>query len=140
MRIELERRALQVAVMLACSVPLLAGGAGMAMGADFVRGVDGGPADLDSHFRYLSGLLAGIGIGFLSCIPRIEDRTARFRLLTLIVLIGGAGRAVSAIETGLPGLEHRIALGLELGVTPLLMLWQRRVARRWRQRGAGCAP
>jgi hypothetical protein len=92
-------------------------------------------ADLDSHMRYLSGLLLGIGIGFASCVPAIEERSARFRLLGAIVLVGGAGRALSLFDVGLPGLAHRLALGMELGTVPVLLLWQWRVARRFRRGG-----
>jgi uncharacterized BrkB/YihY/UPF0761 family membrane protein len=132
-----ERRLLQVAVGIGCLVPLLAGGTGMLWGAGIVRGVPNPPpADLDSHMRYLSGLLFGIGIGFLTCIPRIEEKGHRFRLLGAIVLAGGAGRALSLLGLGLPGLEHRLALGMELGTVPILMLWQWRLARRWRSERA----
>ncbi len=54
--------------------------------------LDSGPlgsGDLDSHFRYLSGLLLAIGIGFASTVPRIEAQGGRFWLLTGIVMVGG---------------------------------------------------
>jgi hypothetical protein len=37
----------------------------------------------DSHYRYLSGLLLGIGLLFWSCIPGIEAKTGRSQCLTL---------------------------------------------------------
>jgi hypothetical protein len=133
----LERRLLQLAIALGSLVPILAGGAGMLSGAEIVRGTPTpAPPDLDSHFRYLSGLLFGIGIGFLSCIPRIEEQGARFRLLGAIVLVGGIGRALSLSDVGPPGLEHQLALGMELVTMPLLLLWQWRVAKS----GAGGQP
>lgn len=125
-----ERRLLQGAIALGSMVPVLAGGAGMIEGPEMIRGLGAAAsADLDSHMRYLSGLLCGIGIGFLSCIPNVEARARRFQLLGAIVLVGGLGRALSLIDIGPPGLEHRLALGMELGVMPALMLWQWRVAR-----------
>ena len=132
-----ERRLLQIAIGIGSLVPILAGGAGMLSGPEIVRGAGAAPvpADLDSHMRYLSGLLFGIGIGFVSCIPRIEERSARFQLLGAIVLVGGLGRALSLFDVGLPGLEHRLALGMELGTVPVLLLWQWRVARRSRRGG-----
>ena len=126
-----ERRLLQIAVGFGSLVPILAGGAGMLWGPEMVGG--GAAADLDSHMRYLSGLLFGIGLGFASCIPRIEEHSARFRLLGAIVLVGGLGRALSLFDVGLPGREHRLALGMELGTVPVLLLWQWRVARRFRR-------
>jgi hypothetical protein len=125
----MERRLLQLAVALGCVVPLLAGGAGMIEGPAMLRGVDGRvPADLDSHFRYLSGLLLAAGIAFATCIPRIERRTARFRLLAFLVFVGGLGRLVSLASIGMPGTGHVFGLGMELVAVPLLVLWQARVA------------
>lgn len=125
-----ERRLLQAAVTMACLVPLLAGLAGVLQGPEMVRGVAMPvAADQDSHFRYLSGLLLGLGLGFLSCVPRIEARGARFRLLGAIAVVGGLSRATSLIAIGVPGAEHQLALAMELGVLPLLMAWQWRVER-----------
>lgn len=125
----LGRLLLQLAVGIGSLVPILAGGAGMLWGPEFIRGSPvPAPPDLDSHFRYLSGLLCGIGIGFLTCIPRIQDKGARFQLLGAIVLVGGVGRALSLWDIGPPGFGHRFGLAMELGTTPLLMLWQWRIA------------
>jgi len=123
-----ERRLLQLAVALACLVPVIGGGMGMAYGPAMV---DSGPisAAADSHFRYLSGLLLGVGIGFLGTLPRIEARTGRFQLLAGIVVIGGLGRLLSVLLYGRPERWTLFALAMELGVTPLLAWWQWRVAR-----------
>lgn len=115
------RRLLQGAVALAGCVPVYAGLEGV------LRGPHAGGASLDSHFRYLSGLLLGLGLAFWSCIPRIERRTALFRVLALIVVCGGLARAWSLHEVGLPGPGMRFALLMELGVTPALCLWQGRL-------------
>jgi hypothetical protein len=125
----MERRLLQLAVALGCVVPLLAGGSGMIEGPAFLRGVGSDvPADLDSHFRYLSGLLFAIGIAFATCIPGIERKTARFRLLALLVFMGGLGRLLGLVSSGVPGTGHVFGLAMELGTVPLLVLWQARVA------------
>jgi hypothetical protein len=133
----IERRLLQIAIALACLVPLFAGGAGVLGGPAMVKGIAAGEAgiDLDSHFRYLSGLLLGIGIGFAACIPAIEHRTAIFRTLGLIVILGGFARLSLVPSVGLPGPGHVFGLAMELGTVPLLVLWQGRVARRFRARG-----
>lgn len=124
-----ERRLLQLTVALACMVPLLAGGVGIVQGPAMLRDVGfTDAADLDSHFRYLSGLLFAIGLSFASCIPGIEHKTARFRLLALIVFIGGLGRLASLASIGMPGGGHVFGLAMELGAVPLLVLWQARVA------------
>jgi len=83
----------------------------------------------DAHFRYLSGLLLAVGFGFLSTVPRIERRASRFRLLAAIVVVGGLGRLLSLVLTGAPDAPTLFPLGMELAVTPLLVLWQARVVR-----------
>lgn len=129
-----ERRWLQVAIAALCLVPIGVGIAGMGTGGAFLKGVEPPvPVDLDSHFRYLSGLLLGIGLGFAACLPRIERRTAMFAALGTIVIVGGLGRLASLLATGVPSGGHLFGLAMELGAMPLLILWQRRVARR-------CAP
>lgn len=126
-----ERRLLQAAVALGCVVPLLAGGAGVIHGPRMLHGVANQvPADLGSHFRYLSGLLFAIGLAFASCIPAIEKKTARFRLLAFLVVVGGIGRAIGLASSGVPGTGHVFGLAMELGTVPLLVLWQARVAGR----------
>ena len=129
----LERRLLQAAVTLASLVPIGAGGAGMILGPAMVGDI-AAPQDMNSHFRYLSGLLAMIGLLFLGTVPRIEAHGGRFRLLGAIVVLGGLGRALGWILSGAPGGEHRAALVMELLVVPLLMLWQARIARKTPQK------
>jgi hypothetical protein len=83
--------------------------------------------DLDSHFRYLSGLLLGIGLLFCLTIPGIERKGPQFQTLGTLVIIGGIGRLCGLLVTGTPSAPHCLALGLELGAVPALMLWQNRL-------------
>jgi len=121
------KRALQVAVAIGGIVPVSAGLAGIALGPG-LAGAVAASTDLDSHFRYLSGLLFGIGLAFWSTIPGIERNGAAFRLLTAIVFIGGLARLSDVFIHGLPGYPMIFGLGMELVVTPLLCLWQARLA------------
>lgn len=134
----IERRLLQAAIVGACIVPLAAGAAGAVWGVDFItRGWPG--RDLDSHLRYLSGILFAIGIAFLTCVPAIERRGDRFRLLAALVVTGGLARLAGVVFTGPAGMS-RFALTMELGVVPLLTLWQWRVARLYRRAASSPAP
>jgi Domain of unknown function (DUF4345) len=123
----MEKRLLQVAVAMAGLVPVGGGmlvaiwGAG-ALG-DIAR------ADLDSHLRYLSGLLAAIGVAYWTAIPEIEKEGAKIGLLTAIVVAGGFARAVGMLIMGPPGPIMTGALGMELIVAPALFFWQQRVQR-----------
>ena len=132
MTAEGEKRLLQIAVAAASLVPLSMGLLSVVEGPAILKGVGAAaPVDLDSHFRYLSGLLLGIGFAFLACIPAIDRRTALFRALSLIVVVGGLSRLVSLLAIGTPGEGHQFGLAMELVVVPLIMLWQGRVAARF---------
>ena len=125
--IEREKRLLQRAVAIGGLVPVAAG----LFGVLFGHGVTGDrdvSVSADSHFRYLSGLLLGIGLIFWSTVPGIEEKAGRFRLLTLLVIIGGLGRLAGLLLTGIPSLYMLSSLALELVITPILCLWQTRVA------------
>ena len=128
MRYAAERRLLQAAVLLAGLVPVSAGAAGLFLGVAMFTGVDAANADLDSHVRYLSGLLLGIGLIFWSRIPEIERRPRLFRGLAGIVVLGGIGRLLGVFLAGPPSLPMFLALAMELLVTPLLSVWQARIA------------
>ena len=125
-----EKRLLQIAIAAGSLVPLLAGGFGILSGAA-MTGFDAAPIDLDSHVRYLSGLLLAIGLAFVASIPAVERQGGRIRLLTAIVFAGGLARLYGVLFDGAPGVPMLFGLAMELVVTPALCLWQARVARRY---------
>jgi len=126
-RSAISRRLLQAAIAIGGLVPVSAGLAGVVLGA---AGLGlGGDLSADSHVRYLSGLLLGIGLAFWSSIPGIETHTARIRLLTAIVVIGGLARLLAFRDTGAPSPLMLGAIAMELVVTPLICLWQSTIAR-----------
>lgn len=115
---------LPAAIRLAALVPLLAGAAGALTGAGFL-GEPAGPAT-DSHLRYLSGLLLGLGLLALWCAADLARRGQVFQALAFVVAVGGLARLLGLALAGTPPLPHLLALGMELGVVPLLWLWWRR--------------
>jgi hypothetical protein len=128
-----ERRLLQAAIAIAYLVPLTAGTAGTTQGSAMLLGdIAGSRPDLESHFRYLSGLLLGIGIGFAATIPTIERRSELFTALSGLVVAGGLARLSALPIHGIPSAPHVVALGMELVAVPLLFAWQRRIARQFR--------
>ena len=133
-RLERERGLLQKVVAVAALVPIAGGLFGILFGPT-LTGDAGVSVSGDSHYRYLSGLLLGIGLLFWSCIPAIEQKAGRFQCLTLIVVAGGLGRLAGLGLTGVPSLVMLGALAMELVVTPGLCLWQARVARSYRPGG-----
>ena len=127
--IDRERKLLQQTVALVAIIPAAAGLYGVMFGQALTG--DAVSISAESHFRFLSGLLLGIGLCFWSTVPRIEEKANRFRLLTLLVVIGGLGRLIGLGLTGLPSLFMIGGLFLELVVTPVLCLWQTRIANRY---------
>ena len=111
-----ERRLLQLTIALAGLVPVGGGGWGAL-----------GYWHDDSHSRYLSGLLLGIGLTFWWAIPTIERRGAIVRGLAVIVVIGGLARLAATIQHGS---ALSLPLAMELAVTPAIALWRERVERR----------
>lgn len=128
----IERRLLQGIVAIACLLPLVVGGQGILHGPAPFGHLAHVPPDLDSHFRYISGIFFATGLGFLSCVPRIERTGARFRLLGLLIVVGGLARGGSLLAVGAPSTGHLLGLVMETVNVPLLMLWQWSFARRYR--------
>ena len=122
----MEKRLLQAAIALACIVPISGGLWGIIAGAGMMG--HGGDVTLDSHFRYLSGLLLGLGLAFLSLIPDIENQGRSAALLSVIVVVGGLCRLYGVFADGFPAPMMSGALVMELGVVPVIYMWQRRVA------------
>lgn len=126
-----ERRLFQGIVLLASIVPIAAGAAGVLVGPRMLHGLGNASADVESHFRYLSGLLLGIGGGFIACVADLDRRAGLYRALSLIVILGGLGRVLGAIEHGTPTTgANRAAFIMELVVVPLLLLWLGKIERR----------
>jgi hypothetical protein len=128
--LSLSRRALQAVVALASLVPLSVATISLVRGPAWL-GQATIATDLDSHFRYLSGIFLVLGIGFVSCIPAIERKGPRLRLLGAMVIAGGLGRLWSLVATGVPSAGHLVGLGIELGLVPAVLVWQSTVARRY---------
>ncbi len=124
-----EKKLLQQAVAILALIPVATGLYGVLFGQALTG--DAVSISAESHFRYLSGLLLGIGLCFWSTLPSIELKTGRFRLLTLLVVIGGLSRLMGLALTGLPSLFMLGGLIVELIVAPVLCLWQTRIANRY---------
>jgi len=129
----MERRALQVVLTVLSLIPLLGLALVWSQGAAFFfrDGAAPVPNALDNQLRYLAGVYAGAVTGALWwAIPRIERGAVPLRIAAGAVFLGGIGRCVSMAAVGPPGDPTMVAgLALELGVVPLLVLWQRCIAR-----------
>jgi hypothetical protein len=126
-----EKRLLQAVMAVVLLLPASAVIPSIISGPHFLGHPPVVPADLDSHFRYLSGIFLTVLLLFAGTIPSIERQGARVRLLGAMVIVGGLGRALSWTSVGAPSLGHQLGLVVELGVVPLIVLWQARLARRF---------
>ncbi len=90
----------------------------------------------DTTFRFYDGLWLGLGVVFVALIPGVERRTEALRVVVILVFLGGVGRLFSMVQVGLPHPALIVATVAEL-LYPLLLLWQRSVARSVASRVAG---
>ncbi len=118
---------MQIAIGICGLVPVAAGLGGAVLGSSMLDD-DTASISADSHVRYLSGLLLAVGLLFWGTIPRIERRGPTIRLLTAIVVVGGLARLAGIFTAGVPSPPMLFGLGMELVVTPLICLWQSRIA------------
>ena len=123
----MERRLLQAALLIVSLIPVSAGFAGVWSGPAFFDVI--ASASADSHMRYLSGLLLGIGFVVWWIIPHVEKPSEAFAAITAIVFVGGLSRLWSLIHVGQANGVMTSALFVELGITPALYFWHRRVVR-----------
>jgi hypothetical protein len=112
------------AIRLAALVPILAGGAGALFGPGFLEEAAG--AATTSHFRYLSGLLLGLGLTAWWCAQALPRRAGVFGALCAMVTLGGLARLGGLAVDPLPPWPQLAALVMELGVVPALWLAVRR--------------
>jgi hypothetical protein len=113
-----RRRTLQALVFVGAAGAVAAGASGA------VDGIAGATPGLASHERYLSGLLLAIGIAFWTTLPDIGRKTARFHRLTALVVTGGLCRLAGVAMGDAVSWSSGYGLAMEVGVTPLLCLWQ----------------
>jgi hypothetical protein len=121
-----ERKLLQQTVGILAVIPVATGLYGVLFGQALTG--DRVSISAESHFRFLSGLLLAVGLCYWSTVPAIEAKTGRFRLLSLLVFLGGLGRLAGLLLTGIPSLAMLGGLFMELLVVPVLCLWQTRIA------------
>ncbi len=119
-----SKPALQLVVATLAIVPVMTGIAGIWTGPSFLHLERPWPADVDSHFRFLSGIFLALGFAWYSCIPDIDRKTGRFRLLAALTFSGGLARLLSLLLAGPPSTGHLAGLFVELVAVPLIVWWQ----------------
>jgi len=124
------RKALQIVLGTLSLIPFASGAAGVLVGPRALPGVDGPvPTDLDSEYRYVHAMWFTAAPILWRALPRIEGEAAAVQAVSAAVFLGGVARLVSWRVSGRP---HPVLVGataLELVGIPVLVAWQKRVAR-----------
>lgn len=120
---------LQIVLGVLSLVPLAFSALGVWYGASYFMPEGGIPSALDNQLRYLSGVYVLISLLLWWAIPAVERHGKLLAFICGALVIGGLGRLVSWMTLG-PGDPGQMAgMMIELG-SPLLLLWQRAVARK----------
>lgn len=124
----MERICLQAAIIFCALVLLAVGLSGVLLGSKFLHG--GESLSVDNLFRFLSAIAAGMGVMFITTVPRIEIHGERMTTLSFLIVVGGLAHLYGFILRPTPSFGTLIALVMELIVVPLLWLGQRHVAHK----------
>jgi len=85
-------------------------------------------ATMDSEDRFYATLFLGFGAALVWCSQNLRERGGVFKVLLLVLFLGGIARIISAMQVGMPN-ELFVFLGaLELIFPPVLWFWWRRVS------------
>jgi Domain of unknown function (DUF4345) len=101
-------------------LPVIGGPAALLGGAATVPSVD-------SQLRYADLIWFGAGIVLIWSARKPLERAMATRVVLLIAAVAGLGRLISLIVVGVPHPFYLVTMGLELIVTPLIILWHSRV-------------
>lgn len=126
-----NKRALQIVSALMGAVPVITGLVQMMGIHDPLYASLNLPTDatLDSNMRFLAGVWLGLGLASWWLVPRITEQTVLFRILWLMIFLGGIGRLVSMASVGLPLAPFIAFTALEILGAPIFVYWQHRVVQ-----------
>ena len=110
-------------------IPILAGAATVALGADSVIGAGEASPNLESELRFYSVWWIGAGVFLIWLAPRVQERTLETRAFCALLFLGGLSRVFAAVATDWPSTGQLILMAIELTLAVVLALWQARVAR-----------
>jgi len=120
--------ALRVTLAVLGLLPLAFGTLGLLYGVHLYIPAEAATPKLDSQFRFMSALDVGLACIAWWFVVHIERHASFFRLVCLVVFLGGIGRVAAWISTGSPGPAFALVTAIEL-LVPLLIPWQSYVQR-----------
>lgn len=111
-------------------IPIVAGLATAILGGDAVRGAGEIDVNVGSELRYYSVFYVGFGLYLWSLAPRVAERGRELRWAAGLLFCGGLARALGIAMDGRPATDYLVLMGIELTLPVMLVLWQRKEARR----------
>ncbi|MBK6793810.1 MAG: DUF4345 domain-containing protein [Anaerolineales bacterium] len=78
---------------------------------------------LDSELRFFGGLWLGLGLTVLATVRNLERHFELYRVLWLMIFLGGVGRLLSIFVIGLPPVPFIAFTMLEIIGAPLFLYW-----------------
>ena len=122
------RTRMQWTLGLMALAPTISGVQQILLGAKAVPGNSSEvPAVVDGELRYANVFKAAVGPIILSRLSTVEDSPAVTAALGA-VFAGGLARLWSWKQAGRPHPVGMIAIGLEVGAVPVILVWRRRFA------------
>ena len=111
------------------AVPVLTGIYAVLTGSGGIPGENEAGASVESELRFYAVLWIAFGAALIWTAPRAARETKLVRALMAVLFAGGIARAIAWAAEGRPDGLFVVLLVLELAIPPLVVLWQRRVAR-----------
>jgi len=71
----------------------------------------------------------GLGVAAMWLVPSIERKTSVFRLVWIMMFLGGMGRVISMIPVGIPPSLFVLFVVIEIVGAPTLIYWQYRLGQ-----------
>ena len=110
-------------------IPVVAGAATVALGADSVPDAGDPSPSLESELRFYSVWWIGAGLFLMWLAPRVERRTLELRVFCALLFLAGLSRVFAALATDWPSRGQIILMVVELVLPIVFVVWQARVAR-----------
>lgn len=117
---------LRAALAAGGTVAAVAGLDTVLRGARSLPGQDLANPVLESELRFYAAFYVAFGLTGLHAAAREEPGAGRTRGLAGALFLAGLARAVGWRSAGRPHPLQRVLLGLELGLPPAVVAWQRR--------------
>jgi hypothetical protein len=139
-------RVYQAVVLLLALIPLSTGPLDLVLGLEGPRSIGMALSDIDlrdpilnSQVRFFGAVWLGTGLLMGLGAVRFERYGGVLKVIFAVLAVAGLGRLVSVVQFGLPAAPVGVAfvfatIILEVGIAPLMLLWQHRLERSWTAR------